>query len=152
MKKVIFTTFLSAFLGVGVIIYAQSPEGSTGWETLMPGEPLVLEDDFRDFPHFHSQLNTDDSNSRNTETTFGLKDTTASRVCIASIDTIKYEFYQCAFAPNWQTAYGYTDSVENNPSQATPGVQEDSWKSAGNMNLITQLMVTLLLTCVSWIL
>ena len=123
MKKLIFTFLLAGFAGVVINLYSQSPEGSTGWEELMPGEPLVLEDNFQGFPHFHSQANSDDSNSRNTETTFGLKDTTAYRRCIGSTDTIFYEFHSCAFAPNWIAAYAYQDSLTGTaPCDQTPQI------------------------------
>jgi hypothetical protein len=117
MKKVIFTTLLLLFFGACLTLLAQSPEGSTGWETLMPGEPLVLEDDFTGFPFFHSDTDPDQGNSAT------YKDTTAFRRCVGSIDTVFYEFYQCAFAPNWIAAYAYQDSVTDAaPCDPTPQV------------------------------
>jgi hypothetical protein len=105
MKKLIFTFLLAGFAGVVINLYSQSPEGSTGWEDLMPGEPLVLEDNFQDFPFFHSDSTSDMGASSI------YKDTTAFRRCIGSIDTVFYEFTQCAFAPSWIAAYAYQDSV-----------------------------------------
>jgi len=37
----------------------------------------------------------------------------------SSYDSIVYDFYQCAFAPNWMPAYWYQDSV-NEITQTTP--------------------------------
>lgn len=102
---------------VGILISGVAQPGfgqnGTGWDDgIVPGEIKMIEEDFTGFPFFHSDANPNEGNSDNTLDAMGYKDTTTFRVAINSTDTIFYEFYQCAFAPAWQPAYGYRDSAD----------------------------------------
>ncbi|MBN2698267.1 MAG: T9SS type A sorting domain-containing protein [Bacteroidales bacterium] len=114
MKKKIFTTILSGLLLSGFMnfMFAQAGVFGTGWGEPAPGEPKIIEEDLTGFPFFHSDFNPNEGNSSHTLEKAGYKDTVTYRVCINSTDTIFYEFHECAFAPNWQPAYGYKDSVD----------------------------------------
>jgi hypothetical protein len=140
MKKVNFTLFLAALIGTGLTLRAQSPEGSTGWETLQPGEPLVVDEDFQGFPFFHVDQNPDQGNSDNLDPEHpGYKNDTTFVIATGSTDTIFYNFYQCAFAPNWIAAYAYTDSVTTGTStmtaQVTRGFVEISREYASHLTV-----------------
>lgn len=127
MKKKIFTLILAAtFVG---IMHLQVPAQDLGtgipWGTLAPGEPMLLNEKFQGFTHFHSRSHTNDSNSRNTAdtegniTAWGYKNDSLKVPIIGSTKgQITFKFYQCAFAPTWPTAYAYRDSV--NQVTATP--------------------------------
>lgn len=131
MKSRVLSFILPALLSGSYALFAQ--DGGTGivWGTSFPSEPLVLNEKFTGFPHFHSQKNTNDSNSRNTAdaegniTAWGYKnDSVAVPITGSKNGKINYKFYQCAFAPNWQTAWGYRDSLPptSNPNLMTANV------------------------------
>ncbi len=121
----IVTAVLAGALGLS----AQDLGTGLTWGTLAPGEPLLLNENFRGFTHFHSRANTNDSNSRNevdgdgNVTKWGYKNDSIE-VAILGSETGKvgYGYYQCAFAPNWSTAYAYRDSVNNGSGSDTPGI------------------------------
>jgi len=126
MKRKIFTLLIAALFATGLNLYAQSsPEGSTGWETLQPGEPLLLEEDFQGFSflHFDSHPNEGSSSNEDPLNLGYREDSTSYVIATGSKDTIFYNFYQCAFAPNWEAAYAYRDSADNAlDDQMTPQV------------------------------
>ena len=126
MKREIFTLLTVALIGASMSLNAQNPESTgTGWETLMPGEPLVLEEDFSGFEFLHSDSIPDAGNSSNNAdwTEMGHRDDSTSFViAMGSKDTIFYDFYHCAFAPNWIAAYAFDDSLTGGTSTMTPGM------------------------------
>ncbi len=120
MKVRIFTLFLTiVFWGLSNFqVQAQDIGTGIAWGTLAPGEPMLLNEKFQKFSHFHSRSNTNDSNSRNTAdaegniTAWGYKNDSVKVPIIGSNKgNITFKFYQCAFAPAWPTAYAYRDSV-----------------------------------------
>jgi hypothetical protein len=121
MKRQILTLMLVTLAGTALL--AQDPAWGTGWTTLQPGSPLLLEEDFTGFPFVHSDSDPNQGNSDNLDPEHpGYKDTLVFRQAIGSIDTIFYEFYQCAFAPNWMPAYWYRDSVDGLTPPTPPEV------------------------------
>ncbi len=129
MKRWIFTLLTAVFLTGTVSLFAQDLGTGIPWGTLAPGEPLLLNENFRGFTHFHSRANANDSNSRNevdgegNVTKWGYKNDSIE-VAILGSETGKvgFGFYQCAFAPNWSTAYALRDSVNSGTGSDTPGV------------------------------
>ena len=127
MKRRIFTLFSVAFIIGGINLFAQgSPEGSTGWETLMPSEQLILNENFQGYPFFHTDSNPDQGNSTFIDPKgVGYMDTAHFVLVPGSLDTIFLDYYQCAFAPDWLAAWAYADSVDM-PAGMTPGFVEIS--------------------------
>lgn len=90
------------------------------WGTLGPAEPLLLDENFQGFEFFHSDMTSNEGNSNNTygddgaTIVYGYKSDT---VWVDALNTpgvqIGYYFNQCAFAPEWKTAYAERDSSEN---------------------------------------
>ena len=126
MKRRIFTLFSMALIAAGLCLFAQSPEGSTGWDNLQPAEQLVLDMNFQEYPFFHSDENPDQGNSTYTEPEgVGYMDTAHFVLVPGSSDTIFLDYYQCAFAPDWLAAWAYADTVDM-PAGMTPGFVEIS--------------------------
>jgi hypothetical protein len=102
---------------------AQDTGTGTGWGKLSPGEPMVLNENFRGFAHFHSDAQPNEGNSNNLDVdgvvVYGYTNLEHSVKYIGSEHKANYSFYQCAFAPNWDTAYGYRDSVAGTSTTAT---------------------------------
>jgi hypothetical protein len=96
----------------------------------MPGEPLVLEEDFRGFEFFHSDTTPDMGNSSNNAdwTEMGhLDDSTSFVIAAGSKDTIFYNFKHCAFAPDWIAAWAWSTEKEGDmPAGMSPGFVEIS--------------------------
>lgn len=90
------------------------------WGTLSPSEPLLLDENFQGFEFFHSDSGADQGNSNNVygddgaSIIYGYKSDT---VMVDALNTpgvqIGYYFNQCAFAPEWKTAYAERDSSAN---------------------------------------
>ncbi len=135
MKRKIFTLFLCALTGIA--LFAQDPSWGTGWVTLQPGTPLLIEEDFTDFPFLHSDENPDMGNSDNLDLQNpGHIDTLVARKGIKTVDSIFYEFHHCAFAPQWMPAFWYRDSLAGlspgTPAEVSRGFVEiareyESW-------------------------
>ncbi len=143
---------MMTFLGVFTITAQESPslntDRGTGWSEQT--EPLVLSLNFQDYEHFHSQANEDSSNSRHNldpekdpadpdAVILGYKDMVDVRNYIGSNLTVTLDFNECAFAPEWQTAYGFSDSQEGeNTENVSNGFVEISrdWDHGGL--LVTQ--------------
>lgn len=148
MKREIFTLLTVALIGASMSLNAQNPESTgTGWETLMPGEPLVLEEDFSGFEFLHSDSIPDAGNSSNNAdwSEMGHRDDATSFViAMGSKDTLFYDFYHCAFAPNWIAAWAFAPDKEGDmPAGMSPGFVEISrewfkdphWTVAGHFIL-----------------
>ncbi len=95
---------------------------STGvtWGELSPSEPILLNENFQSFEFFHTDPNPDSGNSDNkfaedgTTVIYGYKSDTVEVPIIGHPSgKINYYFNQCAFAPDWKTAYAFRDNVEN---------------------------------------
>lgn len=116
---------LIMLLGVIWRVNAQDVGTGTGWGGLNPTEPLVVDENFQGFDFFHSDENSDQGNSdhaidENTgEVIYNYKDLDTTMLFNGSTVSYNWEFYQCAFAPDWATAYAYQQEVEN-----TPGVSD----------------------------
>lgn len=118
MKAKIFTLLICLVAGVTITANAQLNTG-TGviWGSLGFGEPLVLSEDFTGFDHFHSDSATNEGNSNNsydpndeTKIIYGYKNDSIEVPIIGSASgKITYIIEQCAFAPEWMTAYGFRD-------------------------------------------
>jgi len=131
MKGKIFTLVFCALIFGGVKSYAQINTG-TGieWGTeYFPGSPLVVDENFQGFDFFYTDENPDQGNSDNTydpntgAIVYGYKnDTTEVLVNGSSSVKVKYYFDQCAFAPDWATAYAYADDGDNSGNSNTPNV------------------------------
>lgn len=123
MKK-IGLLILLAIVGFNYKLYAQLNTG-TGptWGELSPAEPLLIDENFQEFPFFHSDENPDQGNSENvfandgTTIIYGYKQDTVQVPIIGSdVGNITYYFYQCAFAPEWKTAYAFQQETDNTPN------------------------------------
>ncbi|MGQ1948219.1 T9SS type A sorting domain-containing protein [Geofilum sp. OHC36d9] len=99
---------------------AQDTGTGTGWSEA--GSSLLLNLKFQNFEHFHSQADANSGNSRgvvNPELdptdpeyiTPGYMDLQETKSFIGSSSSVDLIFYQCAFAPEWMTAYAYRDEV-----------------------------------------
>ncbi len=141
MKTRSFTSILTLALALGFSQFSAQAQLNTGtgpgWEGLNPGRPLLISEKFQGFELFHSDTNPNEGNSDNVlneETGLpvaGYRDTLVVDVDIAgsSVFKAKYYFGQCAFAPDWGTAYGYRDALaaideENVESYQTEGVSK----------------------------
>lgn len=103
------------------IAFAQLNTGTgVPWGELSPSEPLVLDENFQGFEFFHTDDNADMGNSQHkygedgTSIIYGYKnDTVMVDILNAPGLKIGYYFNQCAFAPEWKTAYAFRDEGEN---------------------------------------
>ncbi len=120
MKKIYLFIILSV-IGINYKLYAQLNTG-TGpiWGELSPAEPLLLNENFQEFDPFHTDENPDQGNSDNTFDTdgttiiYGYKNDTVDVPIIGSENgKITYYFKQCAFAPEWKTAYAFQQETDN---------------------------------------
>ncbi|HOF55332.1 MAG TPA: T9SS type A sorting domain-containing protein [Prolixibacteraceae bacterium] len=120
MKKVC-SILLILSGGFGFSLYGQLNTG-TGvvWGELSPSEPLVLNENFQGFDFFHTDPDPDKGNSDNsfdddgTTVIYGYKnDTVEVPVLGGEFGTIRYYFYQCAFAPAWKSAYAFSQETSN---------------------------------------
>ncbi|WP_167607176.1 T9SS type A sorting domain-containing protein [Maribellus sediminis] len=117
MKEKIFTLIIALVVGIGISANAQLNMGTgVPWGSLGAGEPLVLNEDFSGFTFYHSDSTTDMGNSNNyydtdgTTVIYGYKnDTTETPILGSTSGKIKYYFDQCAFAPEWKTAWAFKD-------------------------------------------
>lgn len=124
MKTKFFTLIFCAFTGVGFNSIAQVNTGTgTGWEGLAPGAPLRINENFQGFPFFHSDTEPNQGNSDNAidpvsgEIVYGYMNKTVKVPLVGTKDSaVTYIFNQCAFAPQWKTAYAFRDAVENTPN------------------------------------
>jgi len=106
----------------------------TGMEWSEPSTNLILNENFQDFDHFYSKPNPNSGSSAgviNPELdpedpnyiTFGYKDMVVQKKLIGNPNHVTYDFYWCAFAPDWMTAYAFRDEENDTGSGAnTPGV------------------------------
>lgn len=142
MKRRNFTLLIVVLIATGLNLNAQtSPEGSTGWDNLLPVEQLLLDMNFQEYPFFHADSNPDQGNSTyaNPEGV-GYMDTKDFRTIYASTDSIFLDFYQCAFAPEWIAAYAYKDSVDM-PAGITPGFVEISREYESHLTVNGHLII-----------
>ncbi len=121
---VLFTAF-SAYSQVSLNTGTGVPWGLLG----LGGSPLVLSEDFSGFDFYHNDENPNDGNSDNmfandgTTIIYGYKNDTLEVPILGSTSgKITYIFHQCAFAPEWSTAYAYRDAASNDESFNTANV------------------------------
>ncbi len=124
MKR-IFTLFIIFLAFAGTRSFAQANPGTgIAWGSeFFPSSGLVLDEDFQDFEFFHSDSTADMGNSNNVYANDGVSiiygyknDSLEVPVIGSDSKTIKYTFKQCAFAPDWKTAWAFRDDVENTPN------------------------------------
>lgn len=96
---------------------AQNTSAGTGWGGLNPSETLLVNENFQGFEFFHSDEHPDQGNSSHAlneesgEIVYNYK--TMETSVEADGATIKFQFIECAFAPEWSTAYAYKNESEN---------------------------------------
>src|SRR5690554_4174892 len=128
----LFTIGTMAFVIGFSNVLAQDTGTGTGWSE--PSSTLLLTEKFQGFEFFHSQPDANSGNSRGTVNpeldpedpnyiTPGYKNITVNKKIIGSSSVVGFNMYQCAFAPEWMTAYAYRDET-NEPGSGvnTPGV------------------------------
>lgn len=115
-----------------------NPNPGTGWATINPTEPLVINEKFQGFKHFHSDSTTDMGNSDNAvdeftgETIPGYMDLDTSFLFTGSKSwKVYYDFDTCAFAPTWKAAYAFRDTVENTSGVSNGFVEISRKHSSG---------------------
>ncbi len=120
MKERIITLFVFIVFVCGFKAYSQDDGIGTGWGNLFPSEPLVLNENFMGFSFFHTDNNPDSGNSENSidpvsgDVIFGYKEDSLEIPFLGSqFSKAKYVFKQCAFAPEWSSAYAYKNASEN---------------------------------------
>lgn len=124
MKNKIFTLLIVLLTVFAGSAYAQLNLGTgVSWGTLSPSEALVLNENFTGFPFFHTDTDPNQGNSENSiaddgvTVVYGYKNDTLEVPILGSANgKIKYIFYQCAFAPEWQTAYDFRDGGGQTPN------------------------------------
>ncbi len=110
MKEKIFTLIIALIAVFGINAHAQNAGTGVPWGSLgLGGSPLVLNEDFSGFEFFHTDANPDEGNSENVldgdSIKYGYKNFSVEVPILgATSRTITYEFYQCAFAPEWTVA------------------------------------------------
>lgn len=118
---------LSAMFLCGSMAFAQDTteppvmnnDPGNGWTD--QSEPLILNLNFQNYEHFHSQENANAGNSRHSinpdvsdpedpnYVILGYKDMVDEVNFVGSSQVAVLDFYQCAFAPEWKTAYAFRD-------------------------------------------
>lgn len=146
MKAKIFTLIICLFTGLTFTATAQLNLGTgVPWGTIGAGEPLVLNEDFTGFTFFHTDSNSDQGNSDNkydtdgTTVIYGFKnDTVEVPILGSTAGKITYYFDQCAFAPEWNTAYDYKDGggQTQNVSNGFVEISREYPASGGNLPMI----------------
>lgn len=112
-------SLLSVMLFSSAWAFSQDIGTGTGWGELIPGEDLVINQNFQGFEFFHSDENPDQGNSDHQmdETSgniiYNYKDMDADLPYEGSAVNYRMSFKQCAFAPEWSTAYAYKNETEN---------------------------------------
>lgn len=125
MKVKNFTLMIGLIAGLTLAANAQLNVGTgVPWGELGFAEPLVLNEDFTGFTFFHTDSTPDMGNSNNmfdpndeTKIIYGYKNDSVEVPIIGSPSgKIKYIFYQCAFAPEWEAAYTFKDGGGQTPN------------------------------------
>ena len=119
----LFTLILAVF-GLCLTSYAQDTQSTgSGWGGLFPSEALVINDNFMGYDFFHSDAAPDEGNSNNSidpvssEVVYGYTNRVFDVPFIGAEATkATYDCYQCAFAPEWSTAYAYKNATESTPN------------------------------------
>ncbi len=116
----------------------------TGWGNLFSSEALVLNENFMGFDKFHTDSNPNDGNSDNSadpitgDPIYGFKNDSIEVQFMGSSDKATYIFRNCAFAPEWQTAYAYANSTDNtqNVSDGFVEISRDYEAAQGYLPMI----------------
>lgn len=85
-----------------------------------PSTSLILNENFQGYDHFYSKANSNSGTSAGTMNpelepedpnyiTFGFKNMTIQKKLVGNPNSVPFDFYQCAFAPEWMTAYAFKD-------------------------------------------
>lgn len=137
--KTLFTTLLvtSLVLG-GTNCFAQDMGTGVNWDDLSPGSPLVVNENFQGFQFFHADENPDQGNSQHALADDGVTIIWGYKEMLTPVSilnggrgaTVDFDFYQCAFAPEWMAAWAYksfiNDGVGENTNRVTNGFFEIS--------------------------
>jgi hypothetical protein len=119
MKKYLPILVMVFTLFMNINVFSQDITSGTGWGELVPSESLVIDENFQGFEFFHSDENPDQGNSQHqmdestAEIIYNYKDFDTTIVDEQSNLEYTYQFYQCAFAPDWSTSYAYQNETEN---------------------------------------
>ncbi len=133
MKIKIFTPLVAALLLGSWVSNAQDEGTGVDWDTyeIQPGSPLLIDENFQGFEFFHTD---NDPNSGNSEhkldedgetIIWGYKELeTEAPIINGGGSTVGYSFYQCAFAPEWKSSYGYRDEMATGSGDNSPYVTD----------------------------
>lgn len=132
MKTKFFTLFAAASLLGGLTLTAQDMSTGMDWDANPPATPILIDENFQGFEFFHSDDNPDMGNSNNTLDEDGETIiwgyTNIDKVDVPIINggggNVSYSFYQCAFAPEWMTAYAYKDLSATGSGTNTQNVSD----------------------------
>ncbi|MCY1721975.1 T9SS type A sorting domain-containing protein [Prolixibacteraceae bacterium Z1-6] len=124
MKTKIFTLFFAILLLGNLNVNAQiNLTTGTPWGLLSPGEPLVVNENFQGYEFFHSDASPDEGNSEHKFADDGItiipgykSDTVQTAILGSSSGKVTYDFHECAFAPEWATAYAFRDAGGQTPN------------------------------------
>ncbi|HPR30663.1 MAG TPA: T9SS type A sorting domain-containing protein [Prolixibacteraceae bacterium] len=118
---------------------AQNDGTGTGWNTLNPTSPLILNEDFTGFEFYGNWIHTNNSNSKDkvdevtgvvTPANIG---GTKTITFIESTKEVTYTWDSCAFAPEWGVAGSVDgDGIPVDPNPATPGISNGFVEIARN--------------------
>lgn len=130
--KTKFFTFLSTVLLLGSVnAFAQDMGTGVDWSENPPSEPLLIDEDFTGFSFFHSDETADQGNSSHAlgddglTIIWGYKELKMNQPIVnGGGGTVEYDFYQCAFAPEWMSAYGYRDFSATGSGTNSPNVSD----------------------------
>lgn len=124
MKGKIFTLLLCLIAGITLSGYGQlNLAPGVIWGELGASEPLLLNENFQGFQLNHTDENPDQGNSQHSYDNDGVtiiygffNDSIEVPILGSQNGKIKYTWSQCAFAPEWQTAYGFKNATDNTPN------------------------------------
>lgn len=133
MKTKIITHIFATLFICSIVSNAQNTGTGINWETsqIQPGSPILVDENFQGFEFFHTDADPDSGNSENTldedgETIiWGYKDLEVDVPIIGNDDkSVHYSFTQCAFAPDWMTAYAHKDMQSSGSGSNSPFVSD----------------------------
>jgi hypothetical protein len=128
MKNNFFTLrvlFASLCVVAGTMtVSAQDLGTGTGWDVIGTSSKLLINENFQGFKHFHSDEHTNQGNSNSYDVDgvikYGYTNLDSTIKFPGSELTAKYDFKQCAFAPEWGVAYsivqGTGEAADPNPT------------------------------------
>ena len=141
IKKLVFPAIMFFSLCFNALGQDDIDDTGTGWGNLFPSEQLVLNENFMGFDFFHSDSNPSSGNSDNVtdpvsgDPIYGFKDDSMYVNFLGSSDQARYIFHQCAFAPEWETAYANHEDKTPTPNVSDGFVEISRTYPASGGNL-----------------